>query len=188
MGPEYAALPTKPLVSPRQLVTAASEISEHVEAMVPAVVPLASASATYLTHYGESYNGQVLGCGYGSYSSTDATIVAVGPARSGSWPCGTVLQICGPVKCTLAMRQDSCPGCSPYVLDLSEAGIGEVCGAGTDVCQATVNPVEICYPEPSPVTGALPAGELISTTGQLPMPEPELGSLSIPCNPAPSPN
>ena len=156
--------------------------------MAPSIVPLDIASTTYLTHYGESYNGQVLGCGYGNYSSDDATIVAVGPARSGSWPCGTLLQICGPVKCTLAMRKDSCPGCSPYVLDLSEAGIGEVCGAGTDVCQATVNPVVLCYPQPSPDTAAEPGRQLISTTGQVPIPVSKRGSLSIPCSLAPHPN
>lgn len=188
MAPPSAAIPPKPLVSPRQLIVAATGISSHLEAIAPSIVPLASASQTYLTHYGTSYNGQVLGCGYGDYSSDDPTIVAVGPSRSASWPCGTLLQICGPVKCMIAMRQDSCPGCSAYVLDLSEAGIGEVCGAATDVCQATVNPVVLCYPKASTEARAIIWGHPVAFRAATPMPESEQGSLSIPCDMAPNPN
>lgn len=81
-----------------------------------------------VTHYGESYNGQPLGCGTGDYSSADVTIVAVSPARYNEWPCGTRFAICGPGGCISATRQDACPGCSPSLLDLSEAGFAAVCG------------------------------------------------------------
>lgn len=93
----------------------------------------------YATHYGESYEGQPLGCGTGVYRSVDAGIVAVGPAQYAAWPCGTVLRVCGAAGCVEAIRQDACPGCSPNQLDLSEAGIAAVCG-GAEVgrCEVTI--------------------------------------------------
>ncbi len=113
------------------------------EAPAPSATPPPRSVATvgdiagYATHYGESYNGSPLGCGFGPYSSANPTIVAVGPARAGSMPCGTSIQVCGPAGCIVAMRQDSCPGCSAYVLDLSEAGNAAVCGAPAHTCDIT---------------------------------------------------
>lgn len=64
------------------------------------------------THYGESYNGQTVGCppitypasanlleefgltGDGVYRSSDWGITAVGPANYKQWPCGTILAVC----------------------------------------------------------------------------------------------
>lgn len=80
------------------------------------------------THYGESYNGSNLGCGTGTYSSSNPDIVAVSPARYGEWPCGTVFEVCGAGGCIRATRHDACPGCSANHLDLSEAGIQAACG------------------------------------------------------------
>jgi hypothetical protein len=97
-----------------------------------------ASDAGYATHYGGGpawgdaidYNGLPLGCG-GIYRSEDPTIAAVGPARYAQWPCGTQLEICGPVGCAVVERQDSCPGCGPNVIDLSESAHQLVCGAGT---------------------------------------------------------
>jgi hypothetical protein len=101
------------------------------------------------------YAGQPLGCGGGVYDPYDPTIVAVGPARYAEWPCGVQLQVCarglevprmgsgekGPgafakqgrdemsvVRCITVVRHDSCPGCGPYLIDLSEAAFEIVCG------------------------------------------------------------
>lgn len=82
------------------------------------------------THYGESYNGQVMGCRpHAPYWSSDSTIVAVSPDRYVSWPCGTEFRIHGPVGSIYGYRQDSCPGCRGNHVDLSEAGFAAVCGA-----------------------------------------------------------
>ncbi len=97
-----------------------------------------------VTHYGESYNGQILGCGNGYYSSDNPTIVAVSPARYGEMPCGTQLQICGAGGCIIAVRQDACPGCSASLFDLSESAFMSVCGVDSGVCDATVSIVVTC--------------------------------------------
>lgn len=82
------------------------------------------------THYGTSYNGSPLGCpGYGTYSSSDPSIAAVGPPYYSQWPCGTVLELEGPAGTLVVIRQDSCPGCGSELIDLSEAGILQVCGS-----------------------------------------------------------
>ncbi len=81
-----------------------------------------------VTSYGESYNGSPLGCG-GVYSSGDSSILAVGPANSGRWPCGAHLTVCGPTGTCLDMvRVDSCPGCGAARLDTSESGYAALCG------------------------------------------------------------
>ena len=94
-----------------------------------------------VTHYGESYNGQPLGCGTGDYSSGDVSIVAVAPARYSAWPCGQLLRVCGVSGCIDAVRQDACPGCAADQLDLAEAGIAQVCGEGAGACEVTISEV-----------------------------------------------
>jgi hypothetical protein len=68
----------------------------------------------------------------------DPTIIAVGTARDGEWGCGAFLSVCGAAGCITGTRQDSCPGCGRYHIDLSEAGMGRVCGADADVCDVTI--------------------------------------------------
>lgn len=97
----------------------------------------------WATHYGESYQGGVLGCGSGYYDTENPDIVAVSPSRYDDWPCGTKLRICGPAGCITATRHDACPGCTANVLDLSEAGNKLVCGDPPHTCQATVQLVEV---------------------------------------------
>ena len=97
----------------------------------------------WATHYGESYQGGVLGCGTGYYDTGDADILAVGPSRYEEWPCGTKLRVCGPAGCITATRHDACPGCSPNVLDLSEAGNELVCGIPPHTCRVTLQLVAV---------------------------------------------
>jgi expansin (peptidoglycan-binding protein) len=101
----------------------------------------------WATHYGESYQGGVLGCGTGYYDTEDPEIVAVGPSRYEEWPCGTKLRVCGPGGCLTVTRHDACPGCSSNVLDLSEAGNRLVCGDPPHTCRATVQAIEVPAPE-----------------------------------------
>jgi hypothetical protein len=72
------------------------------------------------------------------YVSADPTIVAVSLRLQGEFTCGAFMQICGTLGCIVALRQDTCPGCSRDVIDLSEAGIGAVCGVNTSTCDVTV--------------------------------------------------
>jgi hypothetical protein len=95
-----------------------------------------------VTHYGVGFNGQPLGCG-GVYSSDDPTIIAIGPAHYAEWPCGTAIVVCGPNGCLVGVRQDSCPGCTAGVLDLSEAGIAIVCGPYAGRCNTIAHAVTI---------------------------------------------
>mgnify|MGYP001579982932 CR=1 FL=1 len=100
--------------------------------------PLGPQIEGYATHYGESYNGQRMGCSGAPYRSEDPTILAVGPGRYAAWPCGTRLLVTGPVGEIVVTRQDSCPGCAPNVLDLSERGNELVCGAPPHTCRVTI--------------------------------------------------
>lgn len=121
-----------------QLLESASQLAEGVRRSVDGLTPLGTIDGAYVTHYGKSFNGQSLGCDASPYSSDDASIVAVGPSRDSEWPCGTILRICGPGGCLVAEREDGCPGCGPYHVDLSEQGLYLVCGPGSGVCQASV--------------------------------------------------
>jgi hypothetical protein len=105
----------------------------------------------WATHYGESYQGGVLGCGTGYYDTNNPDIVAVGPSRYQEWPCGTKLRVCGPAGCVTVTRHDSCPGCSPNLVDLSEAGNKLVCGDPPHTCRATVQLIEL--PKQKQTTG-----------------------------------
>lgn len=112
--------------------------TEEVEESEPA--PRFSAPiAGIATHYGVSYQGQVLGCsGEGRYSTYDPTIAAVDPARYREWPCGTQLRLTGPGGSTIVTRRDSCPGCSPSMIDLSDAANMLVCGDRPHTCRIEI--------------------------------------------------
>ena len=86
--------------------------------------PMVDGSAT---HYGAQFNGSPMGCG-GVYQSENMTIVAVDPTHYADWECGAFLFICGPSGCIVGVRQDSCPGCAPGLVDLSEYGYLATCG------------------------------------------------------------
>ena len=115
-----------------------------------------------VTHYGESFNGQTLGCGGARYASDDAGIVAVGPERDGEWPCGTLFRVCGPGGCVLGERKDGCPGCDAYHVDLSEEGLYLVCGPGSGVCRASLEVVARTSAVSSDAACEVFAGLLIS--------------------------
>jgi hypothetical protein len=133
----------------RALAPLPAEIAEVLPAIAapaveapPVLLPVGPQFRGWATHYGESFTGGVLACGTGYYQPTNATILAVGPSRNGDWPCGAMLHVCGPAGCTTVTRQDSCPGCGPNVLDLSEAGNELVCGAPPHTCRVTMQEVE----------------------------------------------
>lgn len=86
-----------------------------------------------------NYNGGTLGCPGGTlpagradryYWSTDPKILAAPPALDKAWECGQGLRIMNPKTGIWidVFRMDSCPGCPPNQFDLSEAGIGALCG------------------------------------------------------------
>src|SRR5690606_37272122 len=107
---------------------ASLELAEHIAESTKPLQALTEPMPSLVTHYGEAYNGSILGCGTGYYSSDNPTIVAVGPALYAQIPCGTLLQICGEGGCIVGQRQDACPGCSPVLFDLSESAFAAVCG------------------------------------------------------------
>ena len=98
------------------------------------------------THYGAQYNGSPMGCG-GLYQSENMTIVAVDPTHYTDWACGSFLLICGPTGCIVAVRQDSCPGCAPGLVDLSEYGYLATCG-NQYPCAVRVQKLDIQAPGP----------------------------------------
>lgn len=130
-----------PLLSPEAAAILPS-LYEATEPHEPLLAPAGEPIAGFATRYGEAYNGQALGCGGGHYSSADASIAAVGPEREAEWPCGTYLRVCGPAGCADVIRKDGCPGCSAYVIDLSEAGLWLVCGPGSGVCRVTIQKMQ----------------------------------------------
>jgi hypothetical protein len=128
----------------RYVFDASMELAEHIAESVQPLTTVTAPMPSLVTHYGEAFNGSILGCGTGYYSSDNPTIVAVSPAREGEMPCGTWLEICGYGGCITAQRQDACPGCSASLFDLSESAFAAVCGQPTGVCEATVSIVETC--------------------------------------------
>lgn len=110
---------------PTEVPTATPE-PEPTATPVPEPTPLPESFVA--TRYGESYNGQNMGCiGAGPYRSEDASILAAPPARYSEWPCGTILRVCYADRCQEVIRKDSCPGCSRNHIDLSEAGLWYLC-------------------------------------------------------------
>lgn len=105
-------------------------------APTPAATPTPQDAPVYgygvageVTHYGQSFNGQTMGCPpYDEYWGWNTSIAAVGPSRYQEWPCGTAFTITGPAGTIRVVRQDSCPSCSGTHIDLSEAGFESVCG------------------------------------------------------------
>ncbi|HLF79940.1 MAG TPA: hypothetical protein VJB57_20875 [Dehalococcoidia bacterium] len=131
--------------------------SASAPAAEPQFVVLAAPVNGTATHYGESYSGQTMACG-GVYVSHDPTIVAISLSRDAEWDCGSYLEVCGALACIKSVRQDICPGCSRNHIDLSEAGISLVCGAGTDLCDVTIQPLQVASPAPAGPPLALPHG------------------------------
>lgn len=91
------------------------------------------------TRYGESYEGRGMGCpGYTMpagrpdklYHSADSKILAAPPAFYKEWECGKYLLITNMSngRQLVVVRVDSCPGCSDSHIDLSEAGMAQLCG------------------------------------------------------------
>lgn len=81
------------------------------------------------THYGTSYNGRTTACGT-TYWSDDHTIAASGLHANGQpiWPCWTKLYIEGSHGDLEVTVVDRCRGCGYTKLDLSEAGVQQLCG------------------------------------------------------------
>lgn len=141
-----------------QLIDSVSLLAEGVQHSTEGLIPINAVDEAWVTHYGESFNGQQLGCDTGPYSSEDASIVAVGPSRYSEWPCGTLLRVCGPGSCIVAQRVDGCPGCGPNHIDLSEQGLSLVCGPGTGVCKASIEAFTLICDFPPPRSTATQVG------------------------------
>jgi hypothetical protein len=125
---------------PLALLTASPALADDGNggAEAPQFVPQRQQLLGYATHYGTQYNGQPLGCGAGLYSSADPSIIAIAPANYRDWGCGAIMRVCGSNGCIVGIREDSCPGCTTNVVDLSEAGIDLVCGPGASSCPVTI--------------------------------------------------
>jgi hypothetical protein len=132
----------------------------------PVITPVSPVYEGLATHYGVSYNGSRMGCVGDPYSSENETIVAVGYMHNSEWPCGTPLRVCGVAGCIVGFRQDTCPGCGSYHIDLSEAGINKACGDQAHVCRVGIEQVlfEMPPPEmPPPIEVLLPVDPVIES-------------------------
>lgn len=124
---------------------------------IPSPTPSPLTTTFTATRYGESYNGQQMGCvGSGLYDSNNPVIFAAPPARYAQFPCGTKLNLCYQDRCQEMWRVDSCPGCGPNHVDLSEAGIWYLCAWRCDI----LNGVQITIlelPVPNVVAPSAPS-------------------------------
>lgn len=116
-----------PLKSPAAAAAALGKTASVVGTVAPPDPDPAPGPATLgqVTYYARSFAGGPLGCGGGRYDPADPTIAAT---QNGAWPCGTRLQLTGPAGVQEVVRRDTCGGCGPTHLDLSEAGFRRVCG------------------------------------------------------------
>jgi hypothetical protein len=80
------------------------------------------------SYYARSFEGGRTACG-GVFRHSDPSVAAVSVSRSAVWPCGTRLTLSGPAGVLMVVRSDSCGGCGPNDVDLSEAGFVRVCGS-----------------------------------------------------------
>ena len=83
--------------------------------------------AANATRYADSLEGNTMACG-GTFDQDNAFVIAVSLQYDKTWPCGTQLEVCGPVACMTGVRTDTCPGCPGADIDLSRAGVQQVCG------------------------------------------------------------
>jgi hypothetical protein len=81
----------------------------------------------YATRYSDSLEGSSMACG-GVYDADNVFVAAVSLRYDTAWPCGTQLEVCGTADCIDVVRTDTCPGCGGGDIDLSRAGLEEVCG------------------------------------------------------------
>lgn len=126
--------PPPPTATPEPEPTAVSE-----RLAAPATADVFNGIATA---YSDSLAGNMMGCnGAGPFSPADTSVIAVSPAQYAQFPCGTVLEVCGAAGCITGTRQDSCPGCGPYHLDLSRAGFNQVCGVTSSSCSIRIRPL-----------------------------------------------
>ena len=92
-----------------------------------------SSSGT-VTHYGVGFQGQTMGCeAAGPYDTHNPWIIAVAP--SSGLHCGDLVYISGPAGANTGIVLDTCGGCGPTNLDLSEAGIERICGPEAGTCR-----------------------------------------------------
>jgi hypothetical protein len=140
--PSQTPAPAQGSDTAQTILNSAARLSQDVRRSTEGLTVVQRVPDVAVTHYGESFNGRILGCGGGTYASDNGGIVAVGPERNDEWPCGTLIRVCGPGGCLLGQRQDTCPGCDGYHVDLSEEGLYLVCGPGSGVCRADLEVVE----------------------------------------------
>lgn len=83
----------------------------------------------WATYYHPSLAGNRMGCmNAGWYNPSDPSVAAVGRGFVLGYACGQPITIVGPAGVLTVTQTDTCGGCGPTHIDLSEAGIVAVCG------------------------------------------------------------